>query len=177
MSHCHKWKVTASLVFLSLKTSILTFTLRPLPTLLAQLLSLDPLITVNWWEFCLLLQCELPPEEGDPLEVSLSNCGVPFFYAIFYFYPHAGNEHSSAQSHDYSFAISHLCFGSIFLQALASTLWCCMLLWGPLCLHCSSGVPCLLALVLFPLWHLWWLNNLPVQCSPLFALEPLSQPN
>ena len=55
-----------------------TFNLRPLSVLPAQLLSLDPLIRVNGWEPCVLSQSELhPPEEGDPLEVSLSNCGAP----------------------------------------------------------------------------------------------------
>ena len=56
--------------------------------------------------------------------------GCLVFYAVFYFYPHDENEHSSTQSHNYL-----LCYFSPLLwkhlpPSLTSTLGCCMLLWG-----------------------------------------------
>ena len=51
---------------------------KTLPGCTAQLLSPDTLITVECQELWLLLQVELPlPEEGEPPEVSLGNCGLP----------------------------------------------------------------------------------------------------
>ena len=50
MSHCHEQYVTASLAFLCLEISKLTFTLRPLNGHAGQLLSPDAVITVEGWE-------------------------------------------------------------------------------------------------------------------------------
>ena len=86
-------------------------------------------------------QSELPPpEEGDPLEVSLGNHGT------------LSSMPSSTSTHTLRtsvlllsptithFIISHLHFRSIFLQAshlLLNVVCCCQ---GPVCLHCSLGV-------------------------------------
>ena len=77
-SHHHEWKFTASFVFSSLKIGKLTFTLRPFPAHIDWLLSLDTLVMVDCWEIQLIPQLELPPpEEGEPPEGSLENCGHP----------------------------------------------------------------------------------------------------
>ena len=62
MSHCHECsRSQCLLVFSYLKISKLTFSLRPLPAQTGLLLSLDPLVSVDWWELWLLPWSELLP--------------------------------------------------------------------------------------------------------------------
>ena len=98
---------------------------------------------VNWWELCSLLLIWTPCSQRgrSALEVFLGNCGVHLvFYAIFYFYPNAENEHSSAQFKNYSFCHFSALLWKHLLPSLTSTLQSCTLLAGVwVDLHCSSG--------------------------------------
>ena len=100
------------------------------------------------------------------------------FYAIFGFCLHIENECSPNQSCDHSCAISHLYFRSIFLQALHPLF---DVLYAAMGSSLSSlflgGILATWPMFSFPQWCLWWLNNLPGQCSLSFPPELVSQPN
>ena len=154
--------VSHSIFVLSpLKISRLTFTLRPLPVLPAQLPSLDPSSWLNDGN-----SIGLPNQNSLCLKTEIhQRClfiiiGHLVSYAIFYLYPHIENKHSSTQSCNYSQCLFSPPLWKHLPPSLTSTLQCCALLLGSsLYLLFLRGI---LALVLYSMmtsamaqWHSW----------------------
>ena len=132
----------------SLKIGRLTFTLRSLPILPALLLSLDPLVMVDLQEHHSLPWSELPPpEEGYPLEVSLSTCVVPCLL----WHP------------------LHLptCWEWVFL---CSVTWLLISSFLTSALEASSSKPCIHSLMLYAAVGIWFVFVVPWGCSGPLAL-------
>ena len=139
------------------------------------LLSLDHLVMVDWWELCLLPQSGLPPlEEGDPLEVSLSNYGAPCLLCHLLLL-------STHWEQVFFCSVPQLPTSSILTSSLEASSS------KPnihsLMLYAAAGVQFVFVVpeghpghwpyFSFPWWHLQWLNDLPGQYSPSFPPKSL----
>ena len=148
---------------------------KTLPGCTGQLLSPDVLIMVYCWGLWLLLQLELPlPEEGEPPDMSLGNCGLSCL--LFHLLPWPAMLRMSISPPRLAInciAISCSHFGSIFFHSLHPHFNALFHGRGAPYLCHSVGMPCPWPWFSFPHQHLQWLSDIPVQYlwSPLHELS------